>query len=408
MSAVLAVVWERPWSLWLIAIPVALLLATLRRPRAETLATSDLESWRSVVASRGAGFPRAPRRMPLALALAALACALAALAIAGPRTGDSALRWTAVLDTSPSMHLPLGDGSSSTATRTQRAVAMARELAVRAGAQLAWIAPPHDLTPRADPAETWSGRTSPATSPFEAWDVPGALWVTDAAPENPPRDAGFVAAGGAAVPGTVAVERTFRLDWDGEFLLRLDGAVAPRPVVVDGLLDGPLDRALRAWASARGFALKGDVDDPALRIAARREGPARDLEAGREGWSALGVARGTAPIQDDDGDLRVWLASSGEPLVTSGVGRIHLAWIPTQEPQGDPAAFAVSWAKLFDESVRPLPGVVPLDERQAAGEPRSVAPRSAPRAGDEPRDWILAAFATALALGALLLRAGRA
>ncbi len=410
MSPVLAIVWERPWGLWLLAIPVVMLLAAVRRPRAELRATSDLEPWRSVAASRGGGLPRTPRRMPLSLLLAALACALAALAVAGPRTGNRALRWTAVLDTSPSMHLPLGDASSARTTRIERAVAMARDLAARAGAELGWIAPPHDLTLRADPVEAWFRRTSPPTSPFEAWDVPGTLWVTDTAPADPPRDAGFVAAGGAAVPGTVAVERTYRLDWEGEHLLRLDGAFAPRPVVVEGVLDGPLDRALRAWAAARGFAVNGrDVANAALRIAARGDGPERKLEAGRDGWSALGVAHGTAPIQDSEGDLEVWLSAGGEPLVTAGVGRIHLAWNATSTPSGDPAAFAVSWAKLLDAFVRPPPGVVPLDERQAAGEPRGVPPRATPRTGeDAPRDWILAAFATALALGALLLRTGRA
>jgi len=409
MSALLAIAWERPWGLWLLAIPVVMLLAALRRPRAERLATSDLDSWRSVTASRGSGTPRAPRRMPFALWLAVLACALAALAVTGPRTGERTLRWTAVLDTSPSMHLPLAAGTSSPTTRIERAVSMARELAAREGAELAWIAPPHDLTPRAAPLEAWFRRASSTTSPFEAWDVPGALWVTDAAPAVPPREAGYVAAGGSAIPGTVAVERTFRLDWDGEHVLRLDGAIAARTVVVEGVLDGPLDRALRAWAAARGFNLDARaVENAALRITARIDGAAREVEAGRDGWSARGVAHGTALVQHAEGDLDVWLSAAGEPLVTAGVGRIHVAWIPTGTPSGDPAAFAVSWAELLDAFVRPPPGVVPLDERQAAGEPRSVAPRSTPRDGDhEPRDWILAAGATALALGALLVRAGR-
>jgi hypothetical protein len=74
--------------------------------------------------------------------------------------------------------------------------------------------------------------------------------------------------------------------------------------------------------------------------------------------------------------------------------------------QGDPAAFAVSWAQLFDAALLPPRGVVALEERQAAGAASERTPErpEGSRAAQAGFDALLAALAAVLALAALVLR----
>ena len=98
--------------------------------------------------------------------------------------------------------------------------------------------------------------------------------------------------------------------------------------------------------------------------------------ASRDGWSAAIEIAGAAPDSDADGELEAWLAeSSGRRLLSSGPGRVHCPWVSMQDPTGDPAAFAVSWASLFDRASLPPAGVVALAERASAGEEASRPPR---------------------------------
>src|SRR6185295_3219467 len=62
-------------------------------------------------------------------------------------------------------------------------------------------------------------------------------------------------------------------------------------------------------------------------------------------------------------------------VMTRAVGRVWSAWSRMQDPEGDPAAFAVSLATLFDACVLPAPGVVELSDRLAAGSAEIRAPR---------------------------------
>ena len=100
------------------------------------------------------------------------------------------------------------------------------------------------------------------------------------------------------------------------------------------------------------------------------------------------------------------------PVVRWRSGAVLVGLTGLDGPQGDPAAFVVSWSELFDAAVRPAPGVVSLAERAAAG-PSLVRPPSASPAPvvGAVHPWplvsVLAASAAALALLALLLGGGR-
>ncbi len=404
------IAWERPWALVLLAIPLAILFWSRRRPAAREIATSDLATWRAASTPGAAARPHTPRRVLLALVLALAALGCAALALAGPHSSAERPQWTCVFDTSPSMSLANG-----TASRGEQALEMARRLAAEHDADLAIATP----TPGADlfggwpPAAHSAGVAEPAA--FAEWDVPGALWITDEIPHERPRFAGFVASGGVAVPGPVGVDGADRLDWDGEHLVRRAGEAPVRRLVLEGLRsdarDEPLARVVAAWAAARGIVVvsgtRTEQEDSEVVLEIRIGGQFApgDVVAGRDGWRATGERYGFGGIVPGiPAHLTPWLRAGDEVLVGWQPGSIDVSWIP-----GEPAAaaaFAVSWARLFDESVRPAHSIVPLEERVGAGAAAAVAPTSAAVGVRGSPAWILAALAAVLAFGALLARAG--
>jgi hypothetical protein len=363
--------WTRPLGLLALALPIALLLASRLLARPVAVATGTLDLWRRVAAARARAPSRSRRRVPPALWLLAAGLGLGALALAGPRTPGRAARELRVLvDRSPSMELPLGSG-----TRRERAVALAR----------AWI----DSNLPAGSRVEWIDRAGP----FEPGDDrPDTLWVTDAAPQPPPERAGFVASGGGAVPGPIAVQGSTRYDWDGERIVEAPGAAPQRTVAATGL-PLPIADVLAAWVEARGAALThGDDPGASLVVRTSQAVDRRDLEIGRDGWSARAVAAGSAATRTmwlEDGDHRA--------IVAFAPGAIESAIVSMEEPLGDPAAFAVSWAKLFDEAVLAPAGVVELAERRAAGGEalRAPAPAPAELAGAARNSWELLAAAAA-------------
>jgi hypothetical protein len=190
-------------------------------------------------------------------------------------------------------------------------------------------------------------------------------------------------AGGRAGPGPIDAGGATRWDWDGERIVEVPRGVEARRVAIEGELARPLAGVLAAWAAARGLASDpSSPADVALRVRTRRDGDDAAIVAivaGRDGWRARGHVSSGAPSADEDGDLQTWLSArvgkDERALITRGAGRVWSAWSTMEEPEGDPAAFAVSLAALFDACVLPPPGVVDLRDRLAAGAPEIRVPR---------------------------------
>lgn len=366
MSApeLLALEWTRPLGLLALSLPIAVLLASRLFERPVEIATGTLDLWKRVRAVRSTDSTRSRLRIPLAVWLLAAGLALGALALAGPKLSPRASRELRVLvDRSPSMELPLGAG-----TRRDRAVEMARH----------WI---DENVPEA-PVE-WIDRRRPFGPEDDRADT---LWVTDVAPHPPPERAGFVASGGDAAPGPIAVDGETRYDWDGERIVEVPNGAPKRRVVVSGDLPRPIADVLAAWAGARGAEVDaGNEEHSSLVVHAYHpdphNGPARHVDAGRDGWRAKGSVLGPAQSSFAGIPLETWLADDGgNAVVTFDKGQVDCPWIRMEDPSGDPAAFAVSWAKLFDDAVLAPPGVVELGERRAAGDEKIVA--RLPQAGE--------------------------
>lgn len=162
-------------------------------------------------------------------------------------------------------------------------------------------------------------------------------------------------------------------------------------------------RALVAWAGARGVRI-ADAPGPGDVLVVERAigGEERAFRAGRDGWSASGRGRAVRLDRGAHPGLEPWLEADGVPLVAAGPGRVVVGWEPG-EPS-DAAAFAVSWARLLDESALAPDGIVPLEERLAAGPSGSAPPAPADLARRAPWTWALSALAAGLALVALLAR----
>ena len=363
----------RPLGLLALLLPVALLLGSRAFARPERLATGTLAIWRRVLAGPVPPTPHRRRRIPPAVLVLALGLALGSLALAGPRIGEpEAVRaWRLLVDGSPSMDLLYR--SDAAETRRDRAEASAR----------AWLAvhAPHANVRRM----VRDGRNGPDD------DVEDAIWITDRAPSPPPAHAAWFASGGPAVPGPVAVDGTTRFDWDGTAIVTVEGGAPRRSIEVRGTLPRPVVAVLEAWAAARN-AVVGPGGHASLVVSTTGEGTAFRAEASRDGWSASVELAGTAPAFDDGGPLESWLSDpEGRRLVAFGRGRIACPWTSMEDPRGDPAAFAVSWAALFDHAALPPPNVVALAERAAAGDEASSPPRV-----DGPRGSGGASFLPAL------------
>jgi len=386
-----------PAALAALALPLAVLLGARAFDRPASIATGTLELWDRVESAPPAPSPRARVRIPPAVWALAAALALGALALAGPRTPPPRheARLRVLLDRSASMELPLGR-----ATRRARATELAR----------AWLA-----------------EHAPGTRD-DAWiDHPGAfgadddradtLWVTDRAPDPPPRHAGFVASGGPAVPGPITVDGATRYDWDGERIVEVKDGAPARRVEVTGALPEPIAGVLAAWAAGRGATIGAGAARPALLVSGRDQNSATgaDVAFGRDGWTARGKLGAAAPAPALAPALaagETWLADArGTAIVTSSPGRIDCALATMEDPSGDPAAFAVSWAALLDRAVLAPEGVVPLAGRVAAGDEKIAAPRGAADDVAAPASawdaWLAGGALACVVLALLLARSVR-
>ena len=375
----------RPFGLLALLLPVALLLGARAFSRPERLATGTLAIWRRVLASPVPATPHRRRKIPPAVLLLAVGLALGSFALAGPRIAEPEAPRTfrMLVDGSPSMDLPFRAGA--TETRGAHAEASAR----------AWLA--LHVTTASVRRIVLGGRIGSDD------DTDDAIWVTDRAPSPAPEHAAWFASGGPAVPGPVAVDGTTRFDWDGRSIVPVEDGAPRRSVEVRGTLPDPVARVLDAWAAARN-AVVGAGDRAALLVSTAAEGSAFRAEASRDGWSASVDLAGSAPDSDAGGPLESWLSDpSGRKLVAFGRGRVDCPWRSMEEPRGDPAAFAVSWAALFDRAALPPPDVVALAERAAAGDEASSPPRAS---GEAPSRRGESLLPSALAFAACACAAG--
>lgn len=384
-GATLPIELARPPGLLALVLPLIVLLASRVLVRPVAVATGTLDLWARVARALPPTARRSRAPIPLAVWVLVLGLALGAIALAGPRLpeplGRRSLR--VIVDRSPSMELPLGSG-----TRRDRATAVAREWIERnePGARVEWI-----------------DRSEPFGAAEDLWD---AVWVTDRAPSPAPERAGYFASGGPAVPGPIAVDGSTRYDWDGERIIEVKDGAPARRVEVQGELPAPLARVLGAWAAARGVDVGAGAERPALVVSGPVPStpPLREIDVGRDGWTSRGFA---ADPFEPAGDA--WLADAGgRPLVTTAPGRVECALAAMDDPRGDPAAFAVSWAELFDRVLLPPDGVVELSERGSAGAEAVRPPRRGTEEEVTTRPGAWDAWLAAASLACVLLALGLA
>ncbi len=402
--------WTRPAGFLALVVPlIVVLFASRRRPPRE-VPTGAFALWKAVAAEASSSSKARKRGLPRQLWWLVLALVLTALAIAGPRrlVAQASAPWTIVLDRSPSMYLPLGPGGAEPRLvhGVREAQAWLDELGVPPQAR-SWTdgerSAPRGTGP---PAEFLSAPLAPAPPPSWArFDGPGRLWISDAEPQPAASAASVLLVGGAAIPGEVGGG----LAWDGARLAPSSGAT--RGGVFASELPPVVQELLSLWCEERGLEFTSDERAARLRVYGLHPGAPEVSSHGRDGWRARGAWQpGGAPRSDEWGRLEEWLAPQ---LVTSAAGRIHIACEGTMELSGDPAAFAVSWSKLFDERCSPAPGVVALAERRAAGPARRSlgAPAPGSPARQDEAAWeawlLLAAFSCASlwALSSLRARA---
>jgi hypothetical protein len=383
----------RPGALWALLLPFVFLALVRLVARPPERATGTLELWQELAPERPSG-ARARGRFPPWALLTALALLCAALAWLGPRGARAAAprAWTCVVDRSPSMGLPLAPGAGT--TRLAAALASAEAwLAENAASdeRVRWLAPeraPLELARGTRPPGDWLEPETDGAEPergepvWERHDRPGTLWLTDRAPRAERMHAGLFASGGAAVPGPIAADARETVVWE-DGALRTEARPRSFAVLVreaaPGRLPPVLERMLTAWCAARGFELvrspRADVrlviEVPAL------AGSAGELALARDGWQATGtVARRAAAPDPAEAALRPhedWLVGrapggSEHAAVRARRGHVEVLLGALSEPAGDPALFALSWARLLERSLLCAPGVLALEERLAAGE----------------------------------------
>ena len=399
----ITLLFERPQAAYWLLLPIGvlLLLKLFERPPRVVIGTLDL--WLDLPEARGGGHAR--RRFPLWALVLALALTLGALALLGPRfePAFAPRTFTLVLDDTPSMHLPLAPGD--TRTRLEAALAAAEDglaSAARAQDRVRWVgADELELALGERPSAAWFARLAKLPEPdWARYDFRGALWVTDQVPELPRTNAGVFASGGAAIPGPISSDGKREVLWDGERLTARARAT-PLRFSVRGELCAVLERVLAAWGDARGFArgAAGESVELEFEVFAAE---ARPLLTARDGWQARGRGADLPPSACEE-----WLSGTAETgetlsLVRFGPGRIELSLRELEEPRGDPAAFALSWARLFDRAARAGGDVVPLDERQAAGDSVAI-PGRAPLASGGAANALGPYLDAGLALGAACL-----
>ena len=391
--------WGQPWALLALALPLLVLLASMRPSVPEPRYTGAFALWRHVRTS-SAG-ERRRLQVPFARWCWIFSLILGALALAQPRNAlpNAPRRLAVVMDTSPSMELPHPEGG----TRKQAALrTFFRWLDKQGPVALEYL--DGRVIKDRDALAAKTHRSASITD-WNVMDHEGVVWITDHVPDERPKLAGCVASGGDAVFGAIAARGAERWWWNGQELewRTLEGARGSLQ------LTGRIPFALRdfalSWAQERGWQVvegQGRSSGPSLSIVAESGLPANWRRVGRDGWTAW--ARPLAGERDLPSSAEPWL----EDLVYTAPGKIILHLGELSEAEQYPAAFVASWADLFDAQVALPEDVMDLDERAAAGQAVFLAPRLVANqrhaAGEQRADRLaawLGLWATVLGLMAL-------
>lgn len=371
-----------PLGLFALGAAVVYLVFARHLVRTERLTVGSLELWREVakVESRAADGGRITwRTLVLALGLGLLGLALAQPAWLVERP---AREWTLVLGTGPAGDLPSGSR-----TRLEAAVAAGLAFAREAGAgdRFRWVGPSvfEGAGGEAPGPEFLAEILAAGPRSWARWDVEDALWLPVSGDAPEPLRAGVRRAALEAVPGPVARTDAGEWSWAGgdeDELVRVErGAEATVTVRGAAWAPGePMRAVAEAWAGARGArVVPWDelTTQPVLRLSGPVTGSGgAPVSAGRDGWLAR-VTPGALAAGSGLG-MRPLLRAGGRSLASGAPGRVELGFVHLEDLEGDPAAFAVSWAELFDALVLEPPGVVALPERRAA-QPLERAPAGA-------------------------------
>lgn len=417
---------ERPWAAALLLLPLLLLLLSLRRVDRRTVLLGTARFFSGLA---GAGGKSSSRRLSASRILAALALVAATAALMGPspRAGaEPEMTWLVVVDRSPSMHLQVAPGSND--SRLEAALAAARDLleessgssdvrvrfldGSRPGAAAGAV---RSLSEGA-PAELLEVPEEDLAAPaWGAFDRAGVLWVTDREPGPAPSEAGWVASGGAAVPGPVGVGARGALVWDGPGSEPRWDEGRRRRCLVRGAVDPVLEAFVRDWANDRGVVLvDGAAEGVELVVEGRGPLPAgaASRSGGRDGWR-VGFSAGPAELAGVP-----WWTYGEAALVARRRGSVEFAPLRLGGEPAPADAFAVSMAGLLDEALATPRWLVPFGEREGAGDASVRAPLMPPRAaadqesarGDRDRGrrlavTVLAVLAAVLGALAAVLRA---
>ncbi|HPF15476.1 MAG TPA: hypothetical protein PLJ12_14530, partial [Planctomycetota bacterium] len=336
-----------------------------RKPRPPLRYTGSISLWRasSALSNRTRTRRGLPHRFSEWLALL-----LALLALAGPEWSGSTppRRVRVVVDRSPSMYLP-GEGGP---TRLALGLASLRELEDLGAVD--WVDGSTGITEQGGWPSAWDTAPGEALQEprWERWDQPGTWWLTDHAPLASPLRAGWLATGGAEVPGPVALVEDQELVWLGGE--RWETRAAPHQELRGGAGWPEAWRRLAGlWAEARGLRFGGldplPQDVPGLELVAAPEGPGVPLVWEGPGFGVRGAyapeaLRGLA-------GLRPWLLAQGAdaPLwLAWEPGRCHTSLTRLDAVTGDADALAVAWIRVFDQTRRMPAEIVPQSERISA------------------------------------------
>ena len=434
-----AIVLARPLALAALALPILLLLYSVRRnePQRRLLGTT-----RFFGPEEAAGEDAKRRRLPPSKLLAMGALVAGAVALAGPgvepsRPEGSSIRM--VIDRSPSMFLPV-KASGGSVTRLESALNRFRAWAEEREALMDGRLFVEVVGQGPSGLVHWSELQVPGAPGggqgeeeplWPLYDQTATVWITDREPHR--SKAGIVASGGELVPGMTAAgaKGSVFLDASGREVFDAQRS-SPGSFYVGPSVPRELADLMALWAASRGLAASSAPEEgTSLRLLGAEgedaSSSARTEQAGRDGWQISVRAVGGAQLGPSvrGSQPAVWLASTaGTPLIAQEPGVIRVgftAFVELPEEPSEAAALALSFTDLFDRTRLPHPGVVSSRERVGQGTalvdpPADLVPldeyaEGADRLGEDDAARFgrralagLALIASALAAGAAALR----